>query len=105
IKDWCISRQLWWGHRVPVWSKSATSDEVATLERSGSSVLLDQSEKPLGFAVCLSAKPGAASFVRPEPPDPAGIQRVFVSTDSTDEAAAWEKLGFAQDPDVLDTWC
>ncbi|MFN0066162.1 MAG: class I tRNA ligase family protein, partial [Limisphaerales bacterium] len=20
IQDWCISRQLWWGHRVPVWS-------------------------------------------------------------------------------------
>ncbi len=19
IQDWCISRQLWWGHRVPVW--------------------------------------------------------------------------------------
>jgi len=19
IKDWCISRQLWWGHRVPIW--------------------------------------------------------------------------------------
>ena len=21
IKDWCISRQLWWGHRLPVWHK------------------------------------------------------------------------------------
>ena len=22
IQDWCISRQLWWGHRVPVWYRS-----------------------------------------------------------------------------------
>jgi valyl-tRNA synthetase len=23
IKDWCISRQLWWGHRIPAWHCSA----------------------------------------------------------------------------------
>ncbi|MFL7810021.1 MAG: class I tRNA ligase family protein, partial [Anaerolineae bacterium] len=29
IRDWCISRQLWWGHRIPVWYCDACGEEFA----------------------------------------------------------------------------
>jgi valyl-tRNA synthetase len=29
IKDWCISRQLWWGHRIPVWTCEECNHEWA----------------------------------------------------------------------------
>jgi valyl-tRNA synthetase len=28
IRDWCISRQLWWGHRIPVWYCDACGKET-----------------------------------------------------------------------------
>ncbi len=32
IRDWCISRQLWWGHRIPAWHNDATGEIIVTLE-------------------------------------------------------------------------
>jgi valyl-tRNA synthetase len=28
IEDWCISRQLWWGHRIPVWYRNDDSGRI-----------------------------------------------------------------------------
>ncbi len=32
IKDWCISRQIWWGHRIPVWYCDACNEVYVSRE-------------------------------------------------------------------------
>ncbi|MEH7305460.1 valine--tRNA ligase [Neobacillus drentensis] len=32
IRDWCISRQLWWGHRIPAWYHKQTGEVYVGLE-------------------------------------------------------------------------
>lgn len=32
IRDWCISRQLWWGHRIPVWYCNQCSELTVSIE-------------------------------------------------------------------------
>jgi valyl-tRNA synthetase len=35
IRPWCISRQLWWGHRIPVWYRGADEVYVGTAAPEG----------------------------------------------------------------------
>ncbi len=35
VRDWCISRQLWWGHRIPVWYCQSCDQMVLTGEHEG----------------------------------------------------------------------
>lgn len=45
VRDWCISRQLWWGHRIPAWhcgecgETHVSRDDVHTCSKCGSSNL------------------------------------------------------------------
>jgi valyl-tRNA synthetase len=53
IHDWCISRQLWWGHRIPVWycqsckHEFSSTDEVVTACPECGSSELQQDEDVL----------------------------------------------------------
>lgn len=35
IQDWCISRQLWWGHQIPAWNSADGSQTKVQLESPG----------------------------------------------------------------------
>ncbi|HEK1688529.1 TPA: valine--tRNA ligase [Pseudomonas putida] len=54
IQDWCISRQLWWGHRIPAWYDEAgqvyvgrNEEEVRAKHGLGNDVVLRQDDDVL----------------------------------------------------------
>lgn len=40
IKDWCISRQLWWGHRIPAWYYGTGADEYVVAKTEDEAIAL-----------------------------------------------------------------
>ena len=77
-RDWCISRQLWWGHRIPIWhAPSATEDGLRRAFGNRADVAWCEAEAG-GWLVCAEAD---------------------LAADALGPGATLE-----QDPDVLDTW-
>ncbi len=80
IKDWCVSRQIWWGHRIPVWYCPACRPAKGTPQTQ---------ENPRG--------PAASSKIYTEP-------GMIVSRETPKSCPACGSRDLIQDPDVLDTW-
>ncbi|RMF18570.1 MAG: valine--tRNA ligase [Candidatus Dadabacteria bacterium] len=97
IQDWCISRQLWWGHRIPVFYDIQEMERVirehaaAKRERTEASIALEAGASPayvLGVALRTLPDDAVRRFSRA----------------STEDLAAQEPDRYIQEADVLDTW-
>ncbi len=122
-RDWPISRQLWWGHRIPVWSKTLDENArngfkalqispkgshwkgidlkaFAPVTGALSTVVHMQREHP--EAIAVSAETAALSKDK-NAEIPAQLLVCVRQPEAHTESKLTE-LGFVQDPDVLDTW-
>ncbi len=102
-RDWCISRQLWWGHRIPIWHAELSSEELA-------GIML---EIPGGTSdelwIWAADRDGRLHSVEELPVLKANEKYnllICLRDEKAEEkfSADLEAAGLKQDPDVLDTW-
>jgi len=117
IQDWCISRQLWWGHRIPVWSKQikftdlpefvvqAFRQEGKDRLDYGTQAMIPLKELGLPDTAALTILPNTSievfwNIISHED-DNVTIEALTIFPEG---GTFLNGLGFTQDPDVLDTW-
>jgi valyl-tRNA synthetase len=97
-RDWPVSRQLWWGHQIPVWSKQC--NDQAAIDALTAQLEADEAITSgiASYTIELSEDAEGGEL------DPIGYAHVCVLTEDDPAEARFTELGFTREVDVLDTW-